>query len=389
MSTGGRQSGGAEQRRYARVPIKLDGLLAIDGQQPVQCTVRDFCLGGMFISADPAAYATVKPQTPAVLYFALIVDGEQHDYQVGLIIARAVAKGIGVSFADPAPATLELLSRLAAPQGMPSLPDGAAGPGETQDGFAPEFATIEGPLKALVHDEVTRLASVFLDAVDEQLFVSARDAGNNVDETRFLDGQREMRERQEVIREQVPEKIRLGVSIIGNPLSERNRDPSSIGLSDLSLIEKDEFEEFLVISEMVSELEPEFSEPLFELGRRFSYLANREVEVSALPVGPSVMCTALSDNLKGLQSHGKVVKAIYGVLHRVMSRELGAFYQALNEFFVANGVLPVIDRDKPVIKRSISAEPSFDAPLPGEGGAAAEEEALEELMPGPENYQGR
>ena len=118
MSTNQGQSGGAEQRRYARVPIELDGLIAIDGQAPVACTVRDFCVGGMFISADPAVYASVQPQTPAVLYFALIVGGEKHDYQVQLTIARAVAKGMGVSFANPEPATLELLSQLAAPEGI-------------------------------------------------------------------------------------------------------------------------------------------------------------------------------------------------------------------------------------------------------------------------------
>ena len=312
------QSGGAEQRRYVRVPIKLDGLLAIGGNQPVPCTVRDFCLGGMFISADPATYATVKPQTPAVLYFALIVEGKQHDYQIELVIARAVAKGLGVSFSNPAQSTLDLLGQLAAPEGMPSVPAGEDGLSQTQDGFAPEFATIQAPLKALVDEHTQRVCNAFLDQVDEQLFVSARDAGNNTDETRFLDGQREMRERQEVMRTKVPEQIKLGVSIIGNPLADKNRDASSIGLSDLSLIEKDEFEEFLVVSEMVSELEPEFSQALFELSRRFTYLANREVDVSALPVGPSVMCTAISDALKGLQSHEKVVKAIYAVLHRAM-----------------------------------------------------------------------
>ena len=50
------QGGGIEQRRYVRVPINLEGLIGLHGRAPVPCTVRDFCAGGMFISADPAAY---------------------------------------------------------------------------------------------------------------------------------------------------------------------------------------------------------------------------------------------------------------------------------------------------------------------------------------------
>ena len=99
MSPGHGTSGGAEQRRFARVPIDLEGYLGVGERPPVPCTVRDFCLGGMFISADPAAYASAAPQSPAVLYFALMLDGEKRDFQLQLAVARVVAKGVGVTFA--------------------------------------------------------------------------------------------------------------------------------------------------------------------------------------------------------------------------------------------------------------------------------------------------
>ncbi len=386
MSSGPGNSGGAEQRRFARVPIKLDGLLSIAGQTPVPCSVRDFCVGGMFMTADPGAYASVKPQTPAVLYFALMVDGEKQDYQVKLIIARAVAKGLGVSFVDPESHTLALLSQLAAPDGMPSLPESAADMGRSQEGFAPEFAALEGPLKALTNEHVTEMCEKFLDRVDEALFLAGRDADNNVDQNHFLDGQRELRGRKKKVLQEVPSKIALGISILGNPLSDRERDAASLSLSDLSLIEKDEFEEFLVVSEIVAELEPLYSEALFTVGRRLTYLANREIDNSALPIGPNVLCNAMSDALKGLQSHQKVVARVYQVVGEVLSEQLGAFYDAVNAVLIEQGILPVIDPDKPVIRRQPSANVGFDAPHEG---AVADDDALADLMPGPENYQGR
>jgi hypothetical protein len=227
MSSDQGQSGGVEHRRFARVPIQLDGLISIGGKEPVPCAVRDFCVGGMFVTADPAAYASAASNTPAVLYFALIVGGEKQDYQVNLVVARAVARGIGVSFADPEPQTLDLLSQLAAPAGMPTLPESSADVDRSQQDFAAEFAVVQEPLQALIADSVSNLCKKFLERVDDDLFLSARDAGNNVDETRYLDGQRELRGRHDLVLEKVPEKIALGVSILGNP-ARRTRERRGI-----------------------------------------------------------------------------------------------------------------------------------------------------------------
>ena len=395
MSSDQGQSGGAEQRRFARVPIKLDALIAIGTNDPVACTIRDFCVGGMFVTADPAAYASVPPDTPAILYFALIVGGEKQDYQVRLVIARAVAKGIGVSFADPEPQTLDVLSQLAAPMGMPTLPENAAEIGRSQEGFAPEFALVEAPLKALITESVKTICERFLERVDDVLFLSARDAGNNADETRYLDGQRELRGRQEIVRDEVPQKVALGVSILGNPRSDQDKESKAPGLSGLSLIEKDEFEEFLAVSEIVSELEPEFSEDLFQLGRRMTYLANREIDVSAIPIGPGVMCNAIADSLKGLQSDQPVVSKVYKMLHESMSKDLGEMYQAVNALLIEHAILPVIDKDTPVLKRRSSAATGFDAPVAdalddtlGQPATPVEEQ-FSDLMPSPDAYRGQ
>ena len=387
------QTGGAEQRRFARVPINLDAYIAIDGGQAVPCTVRDFCIGGMFVSADPAAYASTRPQTPAMLYFALIVGGEKQDYQVPLLVARVVAKGIGCSFGDVDQSTVDLLAQLAAPGGMPSAPETNSELKATAD-FAPEFRKVIEPLKALVAEQTAKLCELFIEFVDDALFVAARDAGNNVDETRFLDGQRELRGLQENIRSEVPARVFDAVGLLKNPFQTSSEEAAAFKLSDLSLVEKDEFEDFLAISEIVSELEPEFSDALFELERRFSYLANREIDTSGLPVGPGALCNAVADSLKGMQSERQVTDIVFRTLRTIMHRNLAAYYDAVNELFKQYGVLPVVSRDKPAIRKSHAQSAGYDASTPdvGDDGAGLgppAEDDLTDLMPSPENYDGR
>lgn len=391
MAAGYGQGSGAEQRRFARVPINLEGLIGIAGRAPVACTVRDFCVGGMFISADPAAYANLPANPSAVLFFALFVDGVKQDFQIHLEVARAVAKGIGVSFVNPDAKAVELLGHLAAASAPPPAPENSAALGRTQQRFAPEFATLSGPLAALCAEHVRRLCERFVARVDEVLFLAARDAGSNVDQTRLLDAQREIRGRKQRIIEAVPRRVETGVAILADPLAELEKDPKSVGLADLSLVDKEEFEEFLVISEMVSELEPEFTEPLFGLGRRFSYLANREVDLGSMPISPGVLCNAISDCLKGLQSDRRANARIYKVLHEVMSGNLGRLYDEVNAMLIERGILPVIEKDKPAPRKRAEST-GFDTPTPEpEAPVAAQpnEEALLDLMPGPDNYQGR
>ena len=391
MTSGQRHSGGPEQRRFERLPINLDGLMSISGRAPVVCTVRDFCVGGMFISADPATYAAIKPRAPAVLYFALFVDGVKQDFQIQLVIARAVAKGLGVTFVNADAKALELLGHLAAASAPTAAPETAVEIGRTQQDFAAEFTVVVAPLTELVVAQVKQLCDRFLERADEALFLAARDAGNNVDQNRYLDGQREIRARQKRVRESVPARIETGVSILRNPLAEEDAEAAGGGPSDLSLVDKDEFEEFLVISEIVSELEPEFYDTLFALGRRFTYLANREIGLSALPVGPGVLCNAIAECLKGLQSDRRVIARVYKVLHEVMSANLGRFYDDLNKLLVEHGVLPVIEKDKPVLKKKPSAATGFDAPVSEleQSSPNLVEDELADLMPGPEQYLGR
>ncbi len=161
------------------------------------------------------------------------------------------------------------------------------------------------------------------------------------------------------------------------------------------MIEKDEFEDFLAVSEIVSELEPEFSEQLFGLRRRLTYLANRDLDLSAVPIGPSVVCNAIAECLKGLQSDQPLVSKVYRVLHQSMSADLGEMYEAVNALLIEHDVLPVINADTPVLKRPPKPPASFDAPVPeaiddtiGTPTPVPEDEFVD-LMPGPEDYQGR
>lgn len=358
--------GGAERRRYVRLPIRLEALVAIDGRPAVQCTVRDFCVAGLFVAISQQQLRLVKPQTTAILYFSLIVDGVQSDYQLTLRIFRVVGSGFGCGFEQADPQTIALLQSLAASSNPQAVPDTPEGVSRTQGDFSERFNEAKEPLSELVQKFGLRTTDEFLRLVDEALFLAARDAGNNLDETRFLDGQNEIRGRRDDIRETVPNLLQKGVAILNSPLSATQEESASPTVSELSLIDKDEFEEFLTVSQLVSDLEPRFKEELFKLDRRFSLLAKREVDDRSNPLGPAVIGGVFAEALKNLRSDRSAVNVIYRTLRQVLEANLGRLYTDANALLVDLGILPVIEKEKSTIKRSentSSSAPAADALL--------------------------
>jgi len=75
----------------------------------------------------------------------------------------------------------------------------------------------------------------------------------------------------------VPSLLNKGISTLKSPLTLAEDAEASPVLSELSLVAKDEFEEFLTLSQLVSELEPRLKNSLSELDRgkrRIHYLAD-------------------------------------------------------------------------------------------------------------------
>ena len=339
---------GQERRRYARIPMSLEALISVSGRPPIACTIKDFCVAGMFIQTDERQLRFINMHDKATLYFALVVGGERKDLQLKLLVCRVIATGIGVAFQDPDPKTIGMLQGLATLNAPP--PSSADAMSDTQKRFAPEFGRILPRLSALVSSTAQLMAEDVVRQVGDAFFAAARDAKSNRDTTLFTDAQNALRRRGDAIRQQVPEILGRAAAILGNPLADRATPAEVTALSSLSLVVKDEFEEFLSVSEAVSELESRFKEPLHALSRRLGLLARRLMDDSNNPVGPAVVCNAFAESMKGLLVNKAASDLAYKTLRRALEPHLAKLYDTVNQLLVDNGIMPVLEQERATFK---------------------------------------
>ncbi|MGH8595812.1 MAG: DUF1631 family protein, partial [Gammaproteobacteria bacterium] len=342
---------GREKRRYARLPIQLEALVALGPRPPIACVVKDFCVAGVFIQIDMRQLRFVQPRAPATLHFSLTIDGIPKNFQLALSVCRVTGNGLGVAFNKPDPKTIALLAGLAQPEARAPVPQTAAALSDTQRRFVPEFPRLLPLLTALVEKHVSQIATEFTRNAGDGLFIAARDAHSNREQSMFIDAQTELRKRNAEVAQQVPEILLKGVAILDNPL--RDKVAASVeNVSKLTLIDKNEFEEFLTVAGLIAEIEARFKEPLYDLGKRISFLARREIDDHAMPLGPAVICNVFVEVMKGFITEHAVSSVVYQMLQKTLDVHLERLYAETNQLLIDNSILPHLDREKLDVKRA-------------------------------------
>lgn len=394
-----------DRRAFPRQPVKVHAY--ISGARVVRCDVeiRDFCLGGFFlVPRDPqAAYIQLREHTNKTftVHFSCPTPTGQKNFSLNVRAVRVSEEGIGAAFAEPGPAVLQALHYLTAQsRQMPSKVEpecSPASPGSAQKS-GPEAHTLIDACRKRVAYYAPSILKDFFEQLDEALFLCARDAGNNLEQSFYLEAIEEIKRHRQQVEEYWQKTLLEQLNALRTATSAvLPRPEKQAETSKLAVVDKEEFEGWLAIAEIVSKMEAYYADPLFELEQRFTHLAGTAIDKESNPVGPRVMCRALQDAICDLEMGPYIKQRIYKVFREAVQEKLGSLYHSLNELLKTEGILPSLERKfvAPREPRSASqskappaseqpAEASAaDYPLPGASGAGADHSASFEEIPAP------
>jgi hypothetical protein len=120
--------------------------------------------------------------------------------------------------------------------------------------------------------------------------------------------------------------------------------PATVG----SMVESEDFEDWLTIKVMVTQVETQYLEELYSLQMRLNHLLHIKLGNHNNPFGPYVICHTFKDVFDPFDISPKPEKVIYRVFGDGLIQHMGEFYQALNALFIKENVLPKLNFRAPL-----------------------------------------
>lgn len=222
-------------------------------------------------------------------------------------------------------------------------------------GIQPRFSDLVQACRKLVMNRLAEHLSGVFGQVDDTLFECAEKAENNKVQTLFFDSMREIRRQRPQIERSYHQKI---ASNFSDFLDGKLQSPTTaqVDPEQLALVQNEDYEETLQVTNMVSRVKARCTQPLFALDQRLALLNNgQKLGEDSNPFGPQAIAQAFRDALAPCPFPLQIKTILYMLFDRHVMQSLDSLYGALNQRLIDAGVLPNL-------KYSAQVNPSASRP---------------------------
>ncbi|MFV9684107.1 DUF1631 domain-containing protein [Pseudomonas sp. NY15367] len=234
-------------------------------------------------------------------------------------------------------------------------------------GIQPRFSDLVQACRKLVMNRLAEHLSGVFGQVDDTLFECAEKAENNKVQTLFFDSMRE-------IRRQRPQIERSYHQTIANNFSDfldgklQNQTQAELDPEQLALVQNEDYEETLQVTNMVSRVKARCTQPLFALDQRLALLNNgQKLGEESNPFGPQAIAQAFREALAPCPFPLQIKTILYMLFDKHVMQSLDSLYGALNQRLIDAGVLPNLKYNaqiNPSVSRPAAAKPEQPANKP-------------------------
>lgn len=224
-------------------------------------------------------------------------------------------------------------------------------------------------VKQAASKRLIQLSAQLFERTDDALFDIAEKSDNNQQQTQYFDGMREIRKKRQLVERLFQDQINRNFQAFAQkkPFKSLTSEPTGLAEGGLSLVQNDELEEVLAISNMVSKAENRLSRHLFALMQRLTVLnGGTKVENETNPIAPAQVCNAFKSAATEFEIPLNVRLIVYKLFDKHVLSGLDQIYDEVNGQLIEAGVLPQLKGTISVPRRA----PSIQGPpgvAPGAG----------------------
>ena len=258
-------------------------------------------------------------------------------------------------------------------QGTPPNPPGSTHTLASR-GIQPRFGDLVQSCRKLVMNRLAEHLTGVFAQVDDTLFECAEKAENNQVQTLFFDNMREIRRQRPQIERSYHQQIAQNFSDFLEGKLKPPPSTSKLDAEHMALVQNEDYEESLQVTNMVSRVKARCAQSLFALEQRLALLNNgQKLGEDINPFGPQMIAQAFRDALTPCPFPLRIKVILYTLFDTHVMQSLDSIYTALNQRLIDAGVLPNLkytaQRNNPLLRpKASTAAPTEQAP---EGSSSA------------------
>lgn len=324
--------------------------------------IRDYCRAGLYIAFDRPLAADALRALPSSAEVRIEFPAGTATHAIPAKVARVLPTGLGLQVAALSDAVMAALR--------------AAG------ATAPAAATPEGPdtearraLQQACHRDfgtaMNGVLKTFFDTASEALVAGSDEVVGIALRSRFTDAAREVAAGRAVIAERFGAALRESLR---DPLARRVAERADDAPAELSLVDDEQFEEWLSLSTVVHQIESDLGVPLADLERRYGALRGLALDRATNPFGPASICRAFQEAIAPLDHPVPVRTVEYRCFGSALRAACANLYAALNAAIAPlDGPTPAPRRTERASAPSPASPSSPDADGDGRGAGTSDD----------------
>ncbi|MDD2737705.1 MAG: DUF1631 family protein [Methylomonas lenta] len=332
----------SKRRRHIRYAIEIEALLVIEAATPLPCIILDFCTEGFFLGFKELN-PTITLNKEIKVQFSLGAEQYRQMFEIDAKVVHVTPTGLGVAVENMPVSALNALIKATDNDATIILQD--------QRRSSPNklnLVNFKNLLKKTLDKELPLLLEDFFVSVGEDVRIANDHTGyftNLYELDDFITG----------LKSSQTSFISIySILVISQVdyITENNHKNDDIFNADmsLSLVEKDDFEDWLNMSEVIRKLTNHFEERTNQLIRELNRIIGYSSSPINNPISPAVLCDCFRETLLQLDVDKRINKTLYQSFGKT----------------VFNGLYPLYDQVEKASKQYKSADkktPKIQPPI--------------------------
>ena len=196
-------------------------------------------------------------------------------------------------------------------------------------------------VKRFAVEGLSDLIRVLMENVDDALFELSDKVDNDRERNQYFEAMRKVRLKRDAIKREFDHEMLECFGRVSRGKSATKKSDLDEDDTELTLLEHDDLEDNIAISNMISRARPQFEDDLLAVTERLKLVLKRDsLKADENPLDPQAICDCFHIASELLETDIQVKLIFYKLFERYVINNLGHFYREVNQFFIDKGVLP-------------------------------------------------